>query len=171
MITLFQIDKSGRDIFEKDYSIAMIVNKREVYGINIPQDAKDKIINLYKNEELWKLRKSERNDKMRLRIRFHTAVVILLIQKAIKDLGYLEDLSIEICNDFDGHFHEIRDTIYKNISKIISYIKSEDIIQTKFQKPSTVDTAARNLRERSKEVKSYTLLKLNMEELANLVRR
>ncbi len=26
-ITLFQIDKSGGDIFEKDYSIVVIVNK------------------------------------------------------------------------------------------------------------------------------------------------
>jgi len=38
MITLFQIDKSGSDIFEKDYSIVLAANKKEVYGINIPQE-------------------------------------------------------------------------------------------------------------------------------------
>jgi len=67
MITLFQIDKSGRDIFKKDYSIALIVNKREMYGINIAQDVKDKILNFYNRGKLWRLGKSERTDKMRLR--------------------------------------------------------------------------------------------------------
>lgn len=36
MITLFQIDKSGSEIFEKDYSISVVKNKKVVYGINIP---------------------------------------------------------------------------------------------------------------------------------------
>ncbi|MDO8460301.1 MAG: hypothetical protein Q7S74_04285 [Nanoarchaeota archaeon] len=171
MITLFQIDKSGRDIFEKDYSIALILNKKEIYGINVPQDVKDMITSLYKQGKLWKLGKNEKTDKMRLRIRLHTTIIILLMQKAIKDLGYLDDLNVEICNDFDGHFHEIRDMIYKNISKIVSSFRPEDIIQTRFQKPSMVDTAARNLRERNKEAKEYNILKLNIEELTNLIRK
>ncbi len=52
MITLFQIDKSGGDIFEKDYSIVLILNKKEIYGVNIPKSIKDRLVNLFKKGEL-----------------------------------------------------------------------------------------------------------------------
>jgi hypothetical protein len=53
MVELLQINKSGRDISEKDYSIVLIINKKEVYGINIPQDIKDKILYEYNSGNLW----------------------------------------------------------------------------------------------------------------------
>ena len=52
MVELLQINKSGRDISEKDYSIVLIINKKEVYGINIPQDIKDKILYEYNSGNL-----------------------------------------------------------------------------------------------------------------------
>ena len=48
MITLFQIDKSGNEIFEKDYSLVLVLNKTDVYGINIPQSIKDNLNHLFK---------------------------------------------------------------------------------------------------------------------------
>ena len=130
MITLFQLDKSGGDIFEKDYSIVLVVNKEEIYGIHIPQEIKDRLMNLFKNNRLNINHQSEKKKKNRFRLRFHTAIEIKLLEKAIKDLGYLEDVSIQICNDFDGHFHEIKDMIFKHLTKIIPSLKEEDIVQT-----------------------------------------
>jgi len=52
MVTLFQIDKSGNDVFEKDYSIVLILNKKGVYGVNIPQNIKDSLTNLFRKSEL-----------------------------------------------------------------------------------------------------------------------
>jgi hypothetical protein len=52
MITLFQIDKSGNDIFERDYSIVLVLDKKEVYGINIPQSIKDNLNYLFKRGDL-----------------------------------------------------------------------------------------------------------------------
>ncbi|GBE20343.1 hypothetical protein BMS3Abin17_01081 [archaeon BMS3Abin17] len=46
-ITLFRIDKSGSEIFEKDYSVALIKNKKIIYGINVPQKLKDQIVHLF----------------------------------------------------------------------------------------------------------------------------
>ncbi len=48
MIILFQVDKSGGDIFEKDYSIVVVANKKKVYGVNIPQKIKERLIHEYK---------------------------------------------------------------------------------------------------------------------------
>ena len=172
MISIFQIDKSGNEIFEKDYSIALVKDREKVYGINIPQSAKDRVSHLFNSGELNIESTSDKKAKSRLRIRFHTAIIILLIRKAIKDEGYVEDVNIQICNDIDGHFHEIRDMIFTNLSKLIPTLEKEDIVQTQFPKTSLVDISAKNLRERnSKETKNYFLLSINLEELTNLIKK
>lgn len=145
MVTIFQIDKSGGDIFEKDYSVVLILNKEEVYGYNIPKSIKDNLIYQFKQGNLNINSHSEKKKKNRFRLRFHTAIVIKLIEKAIYDLGSVEDVNFQICNDFDGHFHEIKDMIFKHIFKLIPNLKLEDIIQTKFQKPSLIDSAGKHL--------------------------
>ena len=52
MVHLIQVDKSGGDIFEKDYSIIIVVNRKKVYGVNIPQKIKDDLISEYKKGNL-----------------------------------------------------------------------------------------------------------------------
>lgn len=170
MITLFQVDKSGRDIFEKDYSIALIVNKKKVYGINIPQEIKDRVMHEFREGKLWLGGKSEKRNKMRLRVRFHTIIITMLMQKAIKDQGQINEINIEICNDFDGHFHEIKNMIYMHLSKLIPSLKREDIIQTKFQKPSFIDKVAKDFGEKVKNPE-YIHVKINIDDLIKLLKR
>jgi hypothetical protein len=106
MITLFQVDKSGSDIFEKDYSIAIVKDKKVVYGANVPQAIKDRLNYLFNRGDLGIHSTSHKKEKLRLRVRFHTAIIILLLEKAIRD-NEVEEVDIEICNDTGGHFHEI----------------------------------------------------------------
>lgn len=171
MITLFQIDKSGNEIFEKDYSISLVKNKKIVYGVNIPQELKDHLSKLFKDNQLG-IDPTSNNGRLRVKIRFHTAVIILLLEKAIKDEEEIGDINIEICNDIDGHFHEIKDMIFKRLLKIIPYIKNEDIIQVKFVKSSLVNQSAKNLREKNyKETSSYNLIKINLEDLIRIIKK
>ncbi len=172
MITLFQVDKSGSDIFEKDYSISLIKDKKEVYGINIPQAIKDKLVHLFNTGTLNITSTSPKKAKLRFKLRFHIAIIILLMRRAIKDEGYIDELNVELCNDLDGHFHEIRDMIYKNISKMIPSLNEEDIVQTKFPKTALVDVSARNLREKNtKEINKYHILKINFKEVLEIVKK
>ena len=171
MITLMQIDKSGREIFEKDYSIALIKDKTKVYGVNIPQDIKDKLMHLFNTNQLKIKSISTKKDKTRFRIRVHTTIIILLIKKVIEEGKNIDDVNIQICNDIDGHFHEIKEMIYAHISRIVPTLKKEDIIQAKFSKSSMVDISAKNIREKTKESKNYNLLKLNLEELLNIIKK
>ena len=172
MITLFQIDKSGNDIFDKDYSIVLLLNKKEGYGINLPQKMKDDLVSSFKKGELNINAPSDKAKKNRLRIRFHTAIIILLIEKAIRDLGYLEDVNIEICNDIDGHFHEIKDMVFKHFTKLIPNLRPEDIVSTRFQKPSAIDELGRIFRANDREkIKSYNNLKLDFHDLFKIIRK
>ena len=172
MITLFQIDKSGNDIFEKDYSLVLVLNKTEVYGVNIPQSIKDNLNYLFKKGDLNINNKSERQRKNRFRIRFHTGIIILLIKQAIRDLGSIDDVSIALCNDIDGHFHEIKDMIFKHFTNLIPSLNPEDIVLTKFSKPSLIDNAGKAFRNKDKDkLKEYTQLKLNENELINIIKK
>ena len=172
MITLFQIDKSGGDIFEKDYSIVLVLNKKEIYGVNVPKSIKDSLVNLFKKGELNINHYSEKKKKNRFRLRFHTAIVIKLIKKAIYDLGSIDEVSFQICNDFDGHFHEIKDMIFKHISKLIPNIKYEDLVQVKFQKPSLIDDSGKDFRNNDQnKLKNYNQVKLNLDELIKIIKR
>ena len=115
---------------------------------------------------------SEKAKKNRLRIRFHTSVIILLMKKAIDELGVLEEVNIEICNDIDGHFHEIKDMIFKHFIREIPALKPEDIVATKFSKPSKIDEAGKAFRENdSEKIKKYHTLKLDSKELFELIKK
>lgn len=172
MITLFQVDKSGGDIFEKDYSIVLVLNKNNVYGVNIPKKIKDPLTHLFKKGELNINHHSEKKRKNRFRLRFHTSIVIKLIEKAIYDLGSIDEINIEICNDFDGHFHEIKDMVFKHISRLIPSMKPEDILETRFSKTSLIDIAGKDFRSNDKDkLKDYNKIKLNLDELIKIIRK
>ena len=127
---------------------------------------------LFKNNKLNINYQSEKKKKNRFRLRFHTAIVIKLLEKAIRDLGYLEGVSIKICNDFNGHFNEIKDIIFKRLTKIIPSLKEEDIVQTKFQKSSLIDDAAKSFREKDKEkLEDFNSVKLDLNELINIIKK
>jgi hypothetical protein len=172
MITLIQIDKSGRDIFEKDYSVVVVVDKKYVYGANISQKVKDKLISSFKQGHLKILKGSDKSKRNRFRIRFHTAAIIRILDKILKDLGFIDSINIELCNDMDGHFHEIKDMIFKNLSKKIPTIKPEDIVLAKFQKPSLIDEAGKAFRSGNKNsISEYINIDLEAEELQEIIKK
>ena len=172
MVTLIRIDKSGGDIFEKDYSIVLTLNKKEVYGVNILQKIKDSLVFDFKQGNLNINHTSDKKKKNRFRLRFHTSIMIKLIEKVIYDLGAVEDIAIEICNDFDGHFHEIKDMVFKHITKLIPNLNKEDIVSAKFQKPSLIDDAGKAFRSNNNnQLKGYTRVNLNLEELYKIIKK
>ena len=172
MITLFQLDKSGSDLFEKDYSIVLVLNKKEVYGINISQKIKDDVVACLRRGDLKIDAPTEKAKKNRLRIRFHTAVLIKLVEKAIYDLRAVDSVNIEICNDIDGHFHEIKYMLFNHFRNLIHSLKLEDIVLAKFEKPSLIDNAGKAFRNRDKSLlEDYKELKLTSEELIKLIRK
>lgn len=172
MITLIQVDKSGNDLFEKDYSIVILVDKERVYGINIPKKLKDDLNSRFKSGELNIIKGSDKIRKNRFRIRFHTALIIKLMEKAIFDLGQIDRMNIELCNDIDGHFHEIKYMIFDHFFKLIPSLKLEDIVLTKFEKPSLIDEAGKSFRTNDKEkLKNYTRINLNVEELIRIIKK
>lgn len=171
MITLIQADKSGSDVFEKDYSVIVVLNKKDVFGINLPQKIKDDLMSKLKKNELGIKAPSEKTAKNRLRIRLHTTAIILLIKQALKN-NHAEDVNIEVCNDLDGHFHEMKDMLFKNLVKIIVNLRPEDIVLSKFQKPSLIDEAGKAFRNNDiEQLKKFNKVKLDEKELLKIIKK
>ena len=167
-IILLQIDKSGGDLFEKGYSLVLVKNKKHVFGVNIPIQLKKELNNCFLRGELNITSKSHKSDKLRFKIRFHTAVIIELIFESLKN-EKIGELSIQICNDFDGHFHEIKNMIFDNIKVLTQKLKPEDIVMTKFQKPSFIDTAGKNIRK--KRYEGYKIIKIDSQKIKKIIKR
>jgi len=171
-INLFQIDKSGGNPFEKDYSIALVLDKKWVYGVNIPKDIKDRLIYLFRIGELNIDNGSKKQKKNRFGLRFHTSVIIKLVEQATNDLGILNNVNFQICNDFDGHFHEIKDMVFKNIRNLIPNLQLEDIIETKFPKLSLINTAAKAFRNKDTSgLKNCHHINLDINELIKIIKK
>jgi hypothetical protein len=161
---VLQIDKSGTDIFDKDYSIAIVKDYSSCYGINIPQSIKDKIMSEFNQGRLGKFTSHQ---KVRLKLRFHSAVIINLILSIVPQTDL--QLSLQICNDYDGHFHEIKQMIFDNLKHKYSYLILDAIVQTKFHKPSAVDTTAKNLRDKINT--GINVIHLNEKMLLDFIRK
>jgi hypothetical protein len=62
--------------------------------------------------------------------------------------------------------------VFKNISRAIPSLKPEDIVQTKFQKPSLIDDAGKSFRNREKEkLKDYIKVDLNLNDLIKIIKK
>lgn len=164
-INLFEIDKAGNHVLERNYSIAVVLNQEEVYGFCVPQQIQDILINNFR-KGLFKIK-----NRKRFKIRFHTSIIILLLKQAIKRRKILNP-KIEICNDIDGHLHEIKDMIFKNLVKEIPNLKKENIVRQKFLKESLVDQAAKHFHKRNRnKLKDYNVCELKLDDLKELIKK
>lgn len=173
-VVLIDIDKSGSDFFEKDYSIAAIVNKEEVYGYKVTQKLKDRLLYLFRNNKLGldTSKFSKNKQRVRLKVRAHSACIILLIKEILKDIGGFDNVVIHICNDIDGHFPDIRAMVYSNLKPdIVNLDAREHIIQFQFPKNSPVDVAAKKIRENNKDTSLYNLPQLPIDELIKIIKK
>jgi hypothetical protein len=159
MIILLQIDKSGNRIFDQNYSIVVAKNKEIAYGINIPQKLKRDL-----KESMTKLKIY---DEKRFILRFHTAIIIYLI---LKSTNTEDKLAIELCNDFDGHFHELQNMIFDNLKNKGYGLLKEDIVRAKFNKPSFIDSATKRFRSKITHTNDI-IVEINIHELKELIRK
>ncbi len=163
---LFQADKAGDDTLTKDYSIAVVLNKEKVYGYRVLQKTQDTLINEFKRGLLGV------DKRLRFKLRFHTSIIILILKQISIKNNKSNQCQIEICNDYDSHFHEIKDMILKNLKRDIPNLKKEGIVMQKFPKDSLVNKAAHNLyKKNNEELKDYNLCNLGINDLRELIKK
>lgn len=157
-VDVFEVDKSGDDVLTINYSIVLIKNDKIPYGYRIPSSIQKELINDFK-EGLLGIK-----NKINFKVRFHTKIIILLLKEAIKGRKPNNPCKILICNDLDGHFHEIRDMIVKNLKNQMPNLKKENITQAYFNKDSLINKVAKALNNRNNKIlQKYNVIKCDFK--------
>jgi len=167
-IDLFEIDKSGSDLLNRDYSVVVVKNNQTVFGYKIEQHVKDELTNQFRKGLL----NISNDNVLNFKIRFHTAIIILLMKEAIKRREKLDECKVLICNDYDGHFHEIKDMFFTNLKPEMPTLDREKIIMAKFPPESLIQRAAKSVYKGDKEEMSrFNLYHFDIEQLKDLIKK
>ena len=116
-IHLFQVDKAGDDPLTKNYSISIVLNKEKAFGYRVPQKIQDNLINGFKKGDLGI------KTKLRFKLRFHTSIIILIIKDIVSKFKDSERYQIELCNDYDGHLHEIKEMLFNHLKRFMKNLR------------------------------------------------
>ncbi len=171
-IDLFEIDKSGYDVMERDYAIVVVKNNKLVYGYKINQKCRDDLVRELNQGHLGINDTKGKIDRLRFKIRLHTAIIILLMKEAVKKREILNDCKILICNDIDGHFQEIKEMLFYHIKVDIPNLEKINIIKSKFPKESLVNVSAKAFRERdTSKTNNYIECSFKFEDLKNIIKK
>ncbi|MBI2139411.1 hypothetical protein HYU14_00690 [Candidatus Woesearchaeota archaeon] len=97
----FDIDVSGSDIFEKDYTICIANKEDAIKGFKFSPEILF-LLNTKFAQNLYRYPTSK-NGRTLLKVRIYSIVVYYLF----KSLVMRGNLSLNVCRDFDGHEHDI----------------------------------------------------------------
>ncbi len=169
-IDLFQIDKAGDDPLTKDYTISVVLNKERVFVYKIPQNVQDVLINEFKKERLGL--SNSKHGRLTFKLRIHCTIIILIIKEILKKNNLTDRHHIELCNDYDGHIHEIKDMLFKNLKRDMINLNKEDIVRQKFDKNSLVNMSAYYFYTNNlDQIKDYYICKFKIEDLRDIIKK
>lgn len=170
-LDLYEIDKSGSNPIEKDYSIAIVKDQKTVFGFSLPQRYIDRIVSDY-NKGYLGLNNKTKIDRKNFAIRVHTSLLIIILKKVTQKREILNECKFLICNDIDGHFHEIKHRIFEHLKSTMPTLDKINILQQKFTKDSLVNTAAKAFREKNIDLTcKYNNCNISYDELFSYIKK
>lgn len=132
---LYKIDVTGDDIFNKGYGIIVLYNNKQVYGYKFSSEMQSEIRNNFKGGCY-----GFSNSKI-IKPRVYCAVLSLILKQVSEEnQTHDEEFDLHLCNDFDGHQHDIIQFL-KDITKnmlIFKDISTDNYHFTKHPKKSKI---------------------------------
>jgi len=160
---IFEIDVSGQDLLEKNYSICVADKNNFVRGFKF----NEKLIKVIKSrygEGRYRYKKSKQGIAL-LKIRIY-CIIIYYIFKDIKLKD--KEVLLEICRDFEGHEEDIKSNLRYFLEKRLG-LKLE-IRFIKLSKESNADKYATLMRLDSKnKFPNYT--KINLGDIEKFLKK
>ncbi len=112
---LFEIDVSGSDIFEKDYTIMVAEkNAKILLGHKITEKTR-KTIRAKQGQGHYRYSQSKKG-KASLKVRVYCTIIYFIFRE-LKRKHNIENISMEICHDFPGRETEIREMLKQLLGK------------------------------------------------------
>lgn len=159
----FEIDVSGGDLLNKDYTIVISNKGGEIKGFKFNENLVQ-VLNSRYGEGRYRYAKSK-TGKSFLKIRIYCVVIYYLIKSCkIKD----KTLNLDICRDFQGHEKEITSHLNYFLGKLLGY--KININYKRLPQDSNADKYAYLMRKDKKNlVKGY--VKISLEDIEIFIRK
>ncbi len=149
----FEIDVSGEDLLNKDYTICIADKNSLIRGFKFSEKLVKDLCSRY-GQGFYRYKKSKKG-KANFRVRLYCVVVYYLIE-SLKVNSY----SLTICRDFNGKENDIRENLKALFKKNNLYL-TESIFFTKLDKNSNAHKYAFLMREDKKnQLPNYIEIKL-----------
>lgn len=160
----FEIDVSGEDIFNRDYTIVIADKNKTIKGFKFKRETID-ILRSRQGEGNYRYALSK-GGKALFRVRLYCIIIYYLF----KSLNFrnINELNLKICKDFQGHEKDIT-------SNLKSFLEDNlglkiNIKYLKLPKDSNADKYAFLMRKDTKnQIKGY--VKVNLEDIEKYLKR
>jgi len=150
----FEIDVSGEDVFDKDYTICIANKDGIIKGFKFDRKTTSDLLSKY-DQEAYRYKKSKKN-KSTLKIRLYSIIIYYLF----KSLKMKEEIVLNICRDFYGRESDIKHNLKFFLEEKLN-LKINHINFEKLDKNSNADRYAYLMRKDKKnKMKTYVNIKL-----------
>ena len=144
----FEIDVSGTDIFEKDYTICVANKDGIIKGFKMTPKFIS-VINSKFGQGIYRYHKSK-NGRVLLKVRLYSILIYFLF----KSIKINESITVVICRDFNGRETDIKSNLTYFFGLLC--LKIERIVFCKLDKGSIADKYAYLMRKDIKnQLKTY----------------
>lgn len=160
----FEIDVSGEDLLNKDYTICVANNDGIIKGFKFSEKL-IKDLNSKFGQKLYKYPKSKKG-KSDLKVRIY-CVVIYYLFKSLKLSG---EISLTICRDFIGRENDIKKSLIYFLEKELGLRLNERIYFDKLPRESNAHHYSYLMRFDNKD-KMKTYLELSLEDIERWLKK
>ena len=158
----FEIDVSGEDILDKDYTICVANKDGIIKGFKFDENLV-KILKSRYGQEMYRYKKTKKQ-KATFKVRLY-CVVIYYLFKSIKNL---REISLTICRDFDGKSNDINFNLSHLLENKLGII-IENVRHEKLKDNSNAHSYAYLMRKDRKN-KMNTYVKISLEEIEEFLK-
>jgi len=160
----FEIDVSGEDLLEKDYTICIANKDGIIKGFKFSNDLVNILSSRY-GQGIYKKYSKSQKGKATFKIRLYCIIVHYLI-KSLKT----KDISLTLCRDFQGREEDIKRNLNFFIKEIIGLKLDDRIYFDKLSQNSNAHKYAYLMRKDTKN-KMSTYIKISLEDLEKWLKK
>lgn len=157
----FEIDVSGSDILEKNYTICVADNNSIIKGFKFSKELCSILSSKY-GQGLYKKYKKSQQGKVTFKLRLYS-IAIYYIFKSLN----IKEFDLKICKDYDGKENDIKSNLKFLLEDRLN-LKINEVIFTKLEKDSNAHIYA-DLMRKDKNNKLNTYTKIELKDFEKLL--
>jgi len=158
----FEIDVSGEDLLNKNYTICLASKNDIIKGFKINND----LVSMLSSRYGQGLYKKSQKGKATFKIRIYSVIIYYLF----KSIKINEEISLTLCRDFQGRENDIKENLTYLLQEHLGLLLNERMFFTRLDKTSIAHQYAYLMRKDTKN-KMKTYVKITIEDIEKWIKK